>query len=261
MSKTKMMVTGKKMEQIYKLLRLPAFTYDIATWFIHIEALWAGSPDITDLHKFHALVRAIPLDVAARISSVLTTPPADGKCEALKTARVLCPLPLVGRARLTWLSLTRSNMTDVAFQHSSPVCRTLTGLQVFPFSEDMLRYRHTSLMPQPVRVQLAGLWGPIAINEYSELVDKIHAAYTSFPPPLPTHHSCACSASNRVRAPTVFTPSDTPAGSTKFLSALKRPGGRGGHGNSLAHSSSTDARLSDMASAIQRLEAACGNYP
>ncbi|KAG0727194.1 hypothetical protein GWK47_035156 [Chionoecetes opilio] len=126
----------------------------------------------------------------------------------------------------------------------------------FPLSEDMLRYRHTSLMLHPVRVQLAGLQGPVTINEYSELVDKIHATYTSFPPPLPTHHSCACSASDGVRAPAVVTPCDTPAGSTKFLSVLERPRARGGHGNVLAHSSSTDARLSDMVSAIQRLEAA-----
>ncbi|KAG0722246.1 hypothetical protein GWK47_044853 [Chionoecetes opilio] len=125
----------------------------------------------------------------------------------------------------------------------------------FPLSEEMLRYRHTSLMPLPVRVQLTGLQSPVNINEYSELVDKIHAAYTSFPPPLPTHHSCACSASDGVRAPAMFTPCDTPAGTTKFLSVPERHGARGGHGDALAHSSSTDARLSDMASAIQRLEA------
>ncbi|KAG0713851.1 hypothetical protein GWK47_015281 [Chionoecetes opilio] len=121
----------------------------------------------------------------------------------------------------------------------------------------MLRYRHTSLMPHAVRVQLAGLRGPVTINEYSELVDKIYAAYTLFPPPLPIHHSCACSASDGVRTPAVFTPSDTPAGSTKFLSALERPGARGGHCTALAHSSSTDAcLLSDIVSTIQRLEAA-----
>ncbi|KAG0717980.1 hypothetical protein GWK47_007886 [Chionoecetes opilio] len=71
-----------------KPLRLPAFTSDIATWLMHLEASWAGSPEITDLHKFQALVRAIPSDVAACISSVLTAPLADGKYEAFKTALV-----------------------------------------------------------------------------------------------------------------------------------------------------------------------------
>ncbi|KAG0721414.1 hypothetical protein GWK47_006360 [Chionoecetes opilio] len=125
----------------------------------------------------------------------------------------------------------------------------------FPLSEEMLRYRHTSLMPQPVRVQLTGLQSPANINEYSELVDKIHAAYTSFPPPLPTHHSCACSASDGVRAPAMFTPCDTLPVPRNPQVCRRGHGARGGHGDALAHSSSTDARLSDMASAIQRLEA------
>ncbi|KAG0715624.1 hypothetical protein GWK47_011504 [Chionoecetes opilio] len=126
----------------------------------------------------------------------------------------------------------------------------------FPLSEAMLRYRHTSLMPHPVCVQLAGLRGPVTINEYAELVDNIHAAYTTSPPPLLPHHSCVCSAIDGVRALAVFTLGDTPAGSTKFLSALERPGAREGHDNALAHSSSADARITDIASAIQRLEAA-----
>ncbi|KAG0715646.1 hypothetical protein GWK47_011451 [Chionoecetes opilio] len=236
------------------LLRLPAFTYDIATWFIHIEALWAGSPDIrVSLSFMHALVSAIPSDVAARISSVLTTPPADGKYEAVKTALV-CALGRSCEAYVAELdTLQYYGRRPSAFLSRMLDLNRVAG---FPLSGDMLHYRHTSLMPHAVRVQLAGLRGPVTINEYSELVDKIHAAYTSFPPPLPTHHSCACSAAEGVRVPAVFTPSDTPAGSPKILSALERPGARGDHGTALAHSSSTDARLSDMASAIQRLQAA-----
>ncbi|KAG0718058.1 hypothetical protein GWK47_053233 [Chionoecetes opilio] len=129
----------------------------------------------------------------------------------------------------------------------------------FPLSEDMLRYRHTSLMPHPVRVQLAGLQGPVTINEYSEFVDKINAAYTSFPPLLPTHHSCACSASDGVRAPAVFTPSECrfheiPQCAGKTRSARgpwQCPGAQLFHGRP----------LSDMASAIHRLEAAFSTLP
>ncbi|KAG0727596.1 hypothetical protein GWK47_034311 [Chionoecetes opilio] len=120
----------------------------------------------------------------------------------------------------------------------------------------MLRYRHTSLMPHAVRMQLAGLRGPVTINEYAELVDDIHAAYTTFSPPLPPpHHSCACSAAGGVRAPAVFTLGDTPAGATKFLSALERPGRKGAM--TMPWHTALQRPLSNMASAIQRLEAAC----
>ncbi|KAG0712740.1 hypothetical protein GWK47_017769 [Chionoecetes opilio] len=204
--------------------RLPAFTYDIATCRMHLEASWAGSPEIKDLHKFQALVRAIPSDVAARISSVLTAPPADGKYEALKTALVRA----LGRSCEAYVAeldtLQYDGRRPSAFLSRMQDLNRAAG---FPLSDAMLRYRHTSLMPHAVRVQLAGLRCPVTINEYAELVDNIHVAYTTFPPPLPPHHSCACSASDGVRAPAVFTPGDTPAGSTKFLSALETRGARG----------------------------------
>ncbi|KAG0720799.1 hypothetical protein GWK47_047705 [Chionoecetes opilio] len=224
---------------------------------MHLEASGAGSPGNHGSPQVQALVRAIPSDVAARISSMLMAPPADGKYEALKTALVRA----LGRSCEAYVAeldaidtLQYDGRRPSAFLSRMQDLNRAAG---FPLSEAMLRYRHTSLMPHAVRVQLAGLRGPVTPNEYAELVDNIHAAYITFPPPLPPpHYSCACSASDRVRAPAVFTPGDTPAGSTKFLSALERPGARGGHGNALAHSSSTDARLSDMASAIQRLEVA-----
>ena len=69
------------------LLQLPVVTYD-NTWLMHLEASWAGSPNITDLHKFQAVVRAIPTNVAARIVPMLRMPPTDGKYEAVKAALV-----------------------------------------------------------------------------------------------------------------------------------------------------------------------------
>ncbi|KAG0723691.1 hypothetical protein GWK47_042183 [Chionoecetes opilio] len=160
-------------------LRLPAFTYDIATWLIHLEASWAGSPEITDLHKFQALVSAIVSDVAACISSVFTAPPADGKYEALKTALVRS----LGRSCEAYVAELDTLQCDgrppSAFLSSMQDLNKAAG---FILSEAMLRYHHTSLMPHPVRVQLAGLRGPVTIDEYAEFVDNIHVAYTT--PPL-----------------------------------------------------------------------------
>ena len=62
------------------------FIYDIGTCFMHLETLWNDSPGVTDSHKLQTVVRAIPSDVAARISAVLTATSENDKYEAVKAA-------------------------------------------------------------------------------------------------------------------------------------------------------------------------------
>lgn len=251
-------------------LQLPVFTYDINTWLMHLEASWTGSTNITDLHKFQAVVRAIPADVAARIAPVLRTPPEDGKYEAVKTALVNA----LGKSSEAYIV----ELDSLQYDGGRPSVflsrlQNLNWAAGSPLSDEILRYRHTSLMPPYVRQQLATLRGPITLQEYAEIVDKVHATYTWTQPPPPSHLAYAYntvggfnapafsafsnpSAFYTPSAPSAFNthsalnaPSATTLHHTRFLNAVERP-------EALTHSSSMDARLAEMTKAIQRLEAA-----
>ena len=53
---------------------------------MHVETSWAGSSNITDLHKFQTVARVFLTDNAARITAVVVAPPAERKYEAVKAA-------------------------------------------------------------------------------------------------------------------------------------------------------------------------------
>ena len=57
-----------------KQAKIPAFTYDISTWFTHVEATWL-SAELTDAEKFQLTVAAIPSDLAALICGLVQKPP------------------------------------------------------------------------------------------------------------------------------------------------------------------------------------------
>ena len=116
----------------------------------------------------------------------------------------------------------------------------------------MLRYHHTSPMPHPIRVQFASIRDPISIQKYSLIVDNIHAAHNSvLHPSLPFQRYCACS---RSPVPLACIPSNTNDGFTRLLNTLQVLEEQGSHAHAFAHSSSTEARLAEMASQIQRLK-------
>ena len=86
---------------------LPAFTYDLDSWFTHIEAIWTGAT-LTDLQKFTFVARAIPTDVAALVTGVLRNPPEDNKYKALKDEL----LQAFGRTKLSYLQQLESVQLD-----------------------------------------------------------------------------------------------------------------------------------------------------
>ena len=51
-------------------VHVPPFLYDVSTWFLHLEALWAGE-DLPDLHRYQAIVRTLPSEIATCLSSAL----------------------------------------------------------------------------------------------------------------------------------------------------------------------------------------------
>lgn len=239
-------------------LRVPAFTYDIATWFLHLEACWAGSQDITDLQQFHAVIRAIPTDVAARISAVLSTPPQQDRYKALKTALISA----LGRSPESYMA----ELDTLQFDGRRPSVflsrmQDLNRSAGSPFSDVMLRYRHTSLMPHTVRLHLASVRGAITLQEYAELVDTIYTTYTASPLPAPPHLSCVCSRQEAVNVHAVHNPGHTREGfvaATTGRAAARPPGG---HLDPPATTPPTEARLSAVEAALRRIEAAVATQP
>ncbi|MPC31041.1 hypothetical protein E2C01_024317 [Portunus trituberculatus] len=121
------------------ILRVPPFTYDVEAWFLHLEAVWAGA-DLSDLKRYQAVVRALPSEVVSRLYSVLTHPPAitgafgrsrEACFAALNSARYDGGRPSALLARLSALNRAAG----------------------FPWSEEMVRHKLSSLLPQPVRLQ------------------------------------------------------------------------------------------------------------
>ena len=232
------------------VLSVPAFTYDVATWCLQLEAVWSGVTDLTDQQKYQAVVRALPAEVAARLASVLAKPPADKKYEAVKSALTAA----FGRSPEAYFSALDTARFDGG-RPSSFLAQMvdLNRAAGHPLSDAMLRYRHANLMPHPVRVQLAGVDQTLHTDEYSRLVDRVYDAHrTSYPttPGHPAHPSptppgdppCTCGASrpahrvpvpphvavHRIQAPEAAAP-DTAA---------------------------AEARLAAVEASLQRLEAA-----
>ena len=70
------------------------FSYYISVWFLHLEALWDGE-DLSNRHRYQAVVRALPSEITACLSSVLATPR-----EADRYAAITSPfLAAFGRSR------------------------------------------------------------------------------------------------------------------------------------------------------------------
>ena len=226
--------------------RLPAFTYDIATWFLHVEACWAGSEDITDTQKFHAVIRALPTDVAARISTVLATPPQQDRYEAVKAALISA----LGRSSESYMA----ELDTLQFDGRRPSAflsrmRDLNRSAGSPLSDGMLRYRHSRLLPHPVRLQLSSVRGVMTLQEYAELADNIYNTYTAATPPAPPQLSCVCGNSESVSANSVNNPVFTEKSNANACVNVMRS-------DIASAQPSTEAHLSAVETALRRIETA-----
>ena len=67
-------------------LRLPPYNPDITSWLNHIEATFAAFTGLTDQQKYHAVIVAIPTQVAAQVAPTLANLPEEGKYVAVKKA-------------------------------------------------------------------------------------------------------------------------------------------------------------------------------
>ena len=238
-------------------LNVPAFTYDVSTWLLHLEAVWAGVPDITDQQKYLAVVRALPSEVAARLSVVLAQPPTDDKYKALKSALTAA----FGRTREAYFSeLDKARFDGGRPSHLLARMIDLNRAAGQPLSEAMLRYRHTNLMPHPVRVQLAAVQQALSMAEYSSLVDGVYEAHMGLSSPPPGNLTCSCGAGS----PTHLTPVPQSGSSVALLNIRARAAAGSDTHNSEPpphNTTSTEARLSSMEASLRRLEAAFAGSP
>lgn len=234
------------------ILNVPAFTFDVSTWFLQLEAVWSGVTDLTDQQRYQAVVRALPTEVAARLASILAEPPTEKKYEAIKSALMTA----FGRTHEAYFS----SLDTVRFEGGRPsaLLARMTDLNRAagqPLSDPMLRYRHANLMPHPVRVQLAAVHHTLSAAEYSRLVDKVYDAHMASPSPPPGHAVCTCGASNATQVGPVPPSSDALA-----LHRIQAPAAAGPGKLHTASpppdTASTEARLAAVEASLHRLEAA-----
>ena len=235
------------------VVQVPPFSYDVATWFLHLEAIWAASGDLTDQHQYLAVVRALPAEVALRLASFLAKPPAQDRYPAVKAALVAA----FGRTRETYYA----ELDAVRFEGGRPSALLarmayLNEAAGQPLSEAMLQYRHTRLMPQPVQAQLAAALAASPAADYPRLVDAVVEAHAAAPVASLSAPPCACGSSG---------PQQGPAPDAYAVHAMRAPAGpRPGGAPAVTEQrpvTSTDARLSAIEASVRRLEAALSSAP
>ncbi|MPC90721.1 hypothetical protein E2C01_085718 [Portunus trituberculatus] len=227
------------------ILCVPPFTYDVEAWFLHLEAVWAGM-DLPDLQQYQGVVRALPSEMVAHLYSVFSNlPEADSRPShgAFGRSREAC------FAALNSARYDGSRLSALLVRLS-----TLNRAAGFPWSKEMMRHKLSSLLPQPVCLQLAAAPQALSLEEFSALVDRVHEAHVVLPPladprpGLPVRHQCCCP--------------DGPANRTSGISLFPCPPATGGgdlgarrNPPLAAVPSSTETCLASVEAFLWRLEA------
>lgn len=111
-----------------KQTKIPAFTYDISTWFMEHR----------DAEKLQFIVAAIPLDVAVLLCGLLHNPPENNKYAAIIPATVR-RYSVCGCRPFVLLSHMQA----------------LNNASETPMPELLLHNRHLQLMPTDLSLHLA----------------------------------------------------------------------------------------------------------
>ncbi|XP_076066078.1 uncharacterized protein LOC143039722 [Oratosquilla oratoria] len=154
-------------------VQLPPFTYDIDLWLAHIDACWPTNDDtITDPYKFRLTVAALPAQIAARISTLLTDPPATARYDALKVAlKQAC-------GRTTELAM--EELHTITYDGGRPSVflerlKDLNRAAGSPMSDALVMFRHKQSLPPHVRAPLT-LLDITDISEYAKKADRLFHA-------------------------------------------------------------------------------------
>ncbi|MPC27205.1 hypothetical protein E2C01_020372 [Portunus trituberculatus] len=214
------------------ILRVLPFTYDVEAWFLHLEAVWAGA-DLQDLQRYHAVVRALPSEVVARLYSVLSNLSEADRYGALKSAIT----GAFGRSREACFAALDSAQYDGG--RPSALLARLSALNRaagFPWSE------------------------ALSLEEFSALVDRVHEAHVVLPPQHTPAPACLCPVN-------AAAPTDQPPAPAESLSlhvfqqqAAVTSGARR-NPPLAAVPSSTETRLASVEASLRRLEALLAHSP
>lgn len=198
---------------------VPPFSYNIHSWFRHMELLWNTTPFSSE-QKFNAVLRALPADVFEAISHSL---PVDPSFDALKAAIIeshdMSPYQYLQALEDVKLEGRRPS---VLLRHM----QQLNEKAAFPFTDTVIRTRHTKLMPPTIQLHLRAQQH-LNLTQYARLADSLMEMYTDTPnehhtykttanitTPPPTQHTDTTTATN------LHTPRPTSAQHTHTLNTL-----------------------------------------
>lgn len=183
----------------------PPFTKNIHTWLTHTEATWVGL-NITDEAKYQAIVRALPSDVYATIAPAIAAPTAGRRYDDLKAA-LTAAFGQTTRQQLQALEGIQSEG-----RRPSELLRHMLRLNADagnPLSEQLLRMRHTKLMPHSVQMLLLSRPN-LSLQEYGELADTLtevafdHISGASSPSPNICHADASSLTTQPLPEPTAL---------------------------------------------------------
>ena len=149
-------------------IKLPPFwTARPEVWFRQMEAQFATcTPAITvDLTKFNHVVAALDHITAGEVEAIILSPPADGKCDALKAALINAFGKTQASKDMELLSL--SGLGD---REPSSLLRHMESLNADP--KTLLRALFLAQLPMEARRILAGS-STTDLNDFAKEADAI----------------------------------------------------------------------------------------
>ncbi|XP_076057167.1 uncharacterized protein LOC143034681 [Oratosquilla oratoria] len=182
-------------------VKLPSFSRDLEIWLVHTEAYLATQGNVPDHQAFGAYIAALPTDVIALVRNVVSSPPQEGKCSALKTAlRKLYTRP----DDQLYRDIQHSELGGTTPSQLYTRMAVLNTRAKVLLPKQLLRSIHLSKMPDALHLHLEALAGDKDDEQYCEIADKLYQR----------HISVQVSPYN-VRSATSFYPSDKPVHSVQ----------------------------------------------
>ncbi|KAK3873341.1 hypothetical protein Pcinc_021629 [Petrolisthes cinctipes] len=156
--------------------KLPTFTYNINSWFSHVDALWPK--DYSDEKKYRSLLLALPTDAVCLLQALHTTPTNGTSYESAKASL----LQALGKPKQLYLS--ELDNLQARGRHPSLLLSHIRSLAIAagtPFLDELLRHRVLQLMPPQLRLHLVNIFATATatLQEFITNADILHDAYMS----------------------------------------------------------------------------------
>ncbi|XP_073961813.1 uncharacterized protein [Choristoneura fumiferana] len=156
----------------------PFYPEKPALWFAQLEGQFTLSKITTDETKFYYAMAQLEPQYAQEVEDIITTPPAQGKYEKLKTE--LIKRLSASREKRVRQVLTGEELGD---KKPSQFLRHLQNLAGPGLPEDFLRSIWSSRLPQRTQDIIASQLRS-SLEDLAELADRLHDVVMSVPPQL-----------------------------------------------------------------------------